>query len=165
MAENQPSNKEYYPTVSAIVVNNEKVLLVLSETLGLWLAPNTHIGVDETPLDAVYRQAKDDADLTQDDLTVVPVYTENLSIERDEQEGVTQSMPFDVDIHKVGSNGHYHVDSAYILLSDTDVISAGADRQVQWFDKTELEDLAITTEATKGRAKFAIEKIANSEAV
>lgn len=158
MVENQGLNREYYPTVSAVVVHENKVLLVMSEALGLWLAPNTHIGVDETPLDAVYRQIKDDADLEQDDLTLLPVYTENLSIERNEQEGFTQSMPFDVDIHKVGSNGHYHVDSAYILISDTDVVSAGSDHQVQWFDEEELDGLAVTTEATKGRAKFAIKK-------
>ena len=158
MAEIQTENIEYYPTVSGVIVHEDKVLLVLSETLGLWLAPNTHTGVNETPLDSLYRQIKDDADLELNDLTLLPVYTENLTIERDEQEGVTQSMPFDVDIHKVGSNGHHHVDSAYILVSDTGVVSPGSGRQVQWFDEDELDGLAITTEATKGRAKFALKK-------
>lgn len=155
----QPA-REHYPTVSAIIIHNNKVLLRRDEQRYNWLAPSTHIGIDETPINALFRQVRLETGLPQNNLTALLPYIDNLTLERDEAEGVTQPLPFDVDIHKVGQGNHYHVDSAYMLVSTTDELTPEADTppELQWFSEEELDDLMMTSKITVSRARYALAK-------
>lgn len=151
---------EYYPTVSAVIVHGDKVLLRRDEQHYNWLSPSTHIALDETPIDALFRHVRLETGLPQNNLTALLPYIDNLSLERDEKEGVTQPMPFDLDIHKVGQGNHFHVDSAYILVSNTDELTPEADTppELQWFTEEELTDLMMTSKATVSRALYALKR-------
>lgn len=160
--EQQPD--ELYPTVSAVIVHGDKVLLRRDQQIYSWLSPNTHIGIDETPLDALFRHVRAETGLRQDYLTVLATYADNMSLERDEAEGSTQPMPFDLDIHRVGQGNHVHVDSAYILVSTTDELTPEIDTppELQWFDADALGDLMLTTKITVSRALYALQKQADA---
>lgn len=152
--------RENYPTVSAIIIHDNKVLLRRDEQRYNWLTPNTHIGIEETPIEALFRQVRLETGLPQNNLTALLPYVDNLTLERDEAEGFTQPLPFDIDIHKVGQGNHYHVDTAYILVSTTDELTPEADSppDLQWFSEEELGDLMMTSKITISRARYALEK-------
>lgn len=159
MAESQKTEitREYYPTVSAVIIHGDKVLLRRDEKNYNWLSTNTHIGVDETPIDALFRQVRFETGLPQNNLTAMLPYIDNLSLERDEK-SATQPLPFDIDVHQVGTGNHFHVDSAYILISNTDELTPEADTppELQWFTREELEDLMMTSKVTVSRALYAL---------
>ncbi|MFZ1361216.1 MAG: NUDIX domain-containing protein [Candidatus Saccharimonadales bacterium] len=154
--ENQPVT-EYYPTVSAVIIHDSKVLLRRDEQSYNWVSPTTHIGVDETPIDALFRQIRLETGLPQNNLTGMLPYADNLSLERDEG-SVTQPMPFDVDIYQAGQGGHFHVDSAYIVATNTDELTPEADTPptLEWFTAEELGELLATTKTTVSRALYAL---------
>lgn len=152
--------REYYPTVTAVIIHKDKVLLRRDEKQFNWLSPSTHIGIDETPIDALFRHVRAETGLPQNNLVALLPYIDNLSIERDESESTTQPLPFDVDIHRVGQDKHFHVDSAYILVSNTDELTPEADTppELEWFSAEELEDLMLSSKATIGRAHYALKR-------
>ncbi len=162
MADQQEAEakREYYPTVSAVIIHNNKVLLRRDEQHYNWLSPNTHIGIDETPLDALFRQVRLETGLPQNNLVALLPYMDNLTLERDEAESTTQPLPFDLDIHQVGQGSHFHVDSAYILVTNTNELTPEADvpPELQWFSRDELEDLMMTSKATVSRALYALSR-------
>ena len=152
--------EEYYPTVSAVIIHEGKVLLRQDRQRSQWLTPSTHIAPNETPLDALFRHVRYETGLTQSYLTSFLPYADNLTLERDETEGITQPLPFDVNIHQAGQNGHYHVDSAYILISSTDELTPESDTpaDLQWFSKEELDELLLTPKITISQALYALSK-------
>lgn len=166
MADTEPHQNEFYPTVSAVIIYDNKVLLRRDQQRYSWLSPNTHIGIDETPLDALFRHVQAETGLRQDYLTILTTYADNMTLERDEAEGSTQPMPFDLDIHRVGQGNHVHVDSAYILVSATDELTPEVETppELQWFGVDELEALMLTTKITVSRALYALRKHAEEPA-
>lgn len=159
-AQQHVHEREYYPTVTAVIVHGDKVLFRRDQKQFDWLNPSTHIGIDETPIDALFRHVRTETGLPQNNLIALLPYVDNLSLERDDTESVTQPLPFDVDIHKVGQGKHYHVDSAYILISNTDELTPEADTppELQWFTAEELQDLMMTSKATISRALYALKR-------
>lgn len=164
MADTQKNEiqREFFPTVSAIIVHGDKVLLRRDKQRYNWLPVSSHIGVEETPIDALFRQVRFETGLPDSNVTLLLPYMDNLSLDRDEKESSTQPMPFDVDIFREGSGVHHHVDSAYILISNTDELTPEADTppELQWFTAEELEDLMMTSKATVSRALYALKRYA-----
>lgn len=115
-------NDQYDFTVSGVIIHKDKVLMVLHHKLQLWLSPGGHIELNETPLQALYREIEEETGLTKDQLTLITPYTDNLLFTRDEGRNSTEPIPFDIDIHPLGDEGHRHIDFGYILRSDTDEV-------------------------------------------
>lgn len=155
-----PAQDEFYPTVSAIIVHNDKVLLRRDQQRYNWLNPSTHIDLHETPLDALFRHIQMETGLRPQHLTVLVPYADNLSLEREDSEGYTKPMPFDVNIQREGSGNHMHVDSAYIVVSSTDELTPEIESppELQWFNTEQLEELMMTTKITVSRSVYALNK-------
>lgn len=160
MAATEQPQDELYPTVSAVLLYDNKVLLRRDQQVYSWLSPSTHIGIDETPLGALFRHVQTETGLRQEYLTVLATYADNMSLERDEAEGSTQPMPFDLDIHRMGQGNHVHIDSAYILVSTTDELTpeVEAPPELEWFDAEQLGELMLTSKITVSRALYALQK-------
>lgn len=154
------SNSEYDFTAAAMIVHGNKVLLLLHHKLQLWLPPAGHIELDETPVEALYREVEEETGLTKEHLTLVTPFKDNLAFERDS--GHTEPLPFDIEMHVVGnSGGHRHIDLCYILISDTDSVTMeeGKADQLQWFTIPEVEALSPMPRSIYSRAKYALEKV------
>lgn len=158
------AHNEFYPTVSAVIVHDGKVLLRRDQQRYSWLHPSTHIDLHETPLDALFRHVQQETGLRSQHLTNLVVYTDNLSLERDEAEGTTQPLPFDVNVQQEGNGTHFHVDSAYILVSNTNELIPESETppELQWFDTEQLEELMLTTKITVSRALYALTRHADN---
>lgn len=152
------TKNEYYPTVSPVLIYGDAVLLQYDEPHGQWLLPTTHIAIDETPMVALYRHVQILTGIAEQHLTTLVTYADNFSLERDDSEGVTQPLPFDLDIHAVGTNGHHHVDSAYALVSKTDELTPQTDEPIklQWFSGEDAAALIATTRITISRVQYAL---------
>lgn len=161
------SNSEYDFTISGIIIHEDKALMLLHHKVNFWLSPGGHIELDETPMQALYREIEEETGLSKDHLTLLNVYTENLTLEREEGRNSTEPMPFDIDIHPIGTEGHRHIDFGYILRSDTlDVHreSGGAER-LEWFTIDELKNLQPTTRSSISRTVYALERFGRLSAV
>ncbi len=162
MADTQETQteREFYPTVSAIIIHAGKVLLRRDQQRYNWLPVSTHIGINETPIDALFRQVHFETGLPHNNLTLLLPYMDNLSLKRDEKESTTQPLPFDVDIFREGNGVHHHVDFGYILVSNTNELTPEADTppELQWFTRDELEELMMTSKATVSRSLYALQR-------
>lgn len=152
------SDSEYDYTASAIIVHDGKVLLLNHHKLNMWLPPAGHIELDETPLEALFRETEEECGLTPDDLTLITPYSDNLRFARDDGKSHTQPMPFDIDVHSIGDSGHRHIDFAYILVSTKDSVTpeVGGSQDLRWHTLDEIRTLTNTPASTYSRAEYAL---------
>jgi 8-oxo-dGTP pyrophosphatase MutT (NUDIX family) len=125
-------------TVSVYIVHGDRVLLRKHEKYGFWLAPGGHIELDENPVEAVIREAKEEVGL---DITLVGT-TPQVS----EGEAYTELLPprF-MNIHKI-SETHRHNDLVYIARTESDEVKpSGEDisHDWKWLTRSELESNAL----------------------
>jgi len=155
------SNSEYDFTAAAMIVHKDKVLLLLHHKLQLWLPPAGHVELDETPVEALYREVTEETGLTKDHLTLVTPFKDNLEFERD-QTGRTEPLPFDIEMHVVGgTGGHRHIDLCYIFISDTGEVVREEEKadQLRWFTLAEVEQLSPMPRSIYSRANYALKKV------
>lgn len=152
------SDSEYDYTTSALIVYKNKVLLLFHHKLHLWLPPAGHVELSETPIETLYRETEEETCLTKEHLTLITPYTDNLHFERDTSTNQVQPMPFDIDVHTVNDGGHRHIDLAYILLSDTDIVrkEVNGAEQLEWFTLDEIKTLSPMPKKIYSHAEYAL---------
>lgn len=154
------ADSEYDYTASAIIVHDNKVLLLFHKKLQMWLPPAGHIELNETPIEALYREIEEETGLIQDHLTLVTPFTENMKLEHDPSRNTLLPMPFNINTHMVNRGGHQHIDFAYILLSDTDVVENEVDKAdaLKWFTSPEIAKLSPMPRLVHSHAEYALKK-------
>lgn len=154
-------DSEYDYTASAMIVHDDKVLLLFHHKMHIWLPPAGHIELDETPIDALYREVAEETGLTKDHLRLVLPFDDNLSLTRDPAQNTVLPVPFDIDTHTVTESGHRHIDFAYILLSDTTNVrpEEGGSDQLEWFTLEEINKLSPMPRKIYSQAEYALKKV------
>ncbi len=104
MTNKQP--KKHF-TASALIIKNNKVLLVHHKKLGVWLYPGGHVEDTETPDEALVREVKEETGL---DIEIIGEKDENLA-DQDNDVSVLYN-PYVVLCERVGN--HYHNDMVYL---------------------------------------------------
>lgn len=155
------SNSEYDFTVSALIVHDEKVLLLFHHKMHLWLPPAGHIGLNETPIEALYREIEEETGLTREHLAMILPYDENLKLKREKEQNVGLPVPFDMDIYTVNEEGHRHVDLSYIFMSDTNVVrrEEGGAEKLEWLALDEIKKLSPMPLKIFSQAEYAVQKV------
>jgi len=128
-------------TSSALIVDNNKVLLVYHKKLDVWLYPGGHIEQDENPDEALLREVKEETGL---DVEIVSSRDETLS---DKKADVTSlHIPYAVLCELVGN--HYHNDMIYlckITNNEGYKLKHNQDESngIGFFDKYEISNLRL----------------------
>jgi 8-oxo-dGTP pyrophosphatase MutT (NUDIX family) len=126
-------------TASVYIVYGKKVLLHMHKKLGIWLQPGGHIELDEDPIQAVMREAKEETGLD------IELVGQTLG-QFETKFGARELMPprhlnrhfFDE------ARTHEHVDMVYFARAGSDVaVPEEADGEVRWFTKEELTDPSL----------------------
>jgi ADP-ribose pyrophosphatase YjhB (NUDIX family) len=100
------SSKKKHFTASALVIDNNKVLLVYHKKLDVWLYPGGHVEDDENPDEALFREVREETGL---EVEIISHKDDNLS---DTKNNVSSlHLPYAVLCELVGD--HYHNDLIY----------------------------------------------------
>ena len=135
---NQKFKKHF--TASALIVQDNKVLLVFHKKLQVWLYPGGHIEDNETPDQAVVREVKEETGL---DIEIVGEKDENL---QDAGNDITPlRKPYVVLCELVGD--HYHNDLVYLCRPTASQMSVNYDKSesggMGFFSLKDLNDIPI----------------------
>ncbi len=130
-------------TVGSCIFHENLVLLILHKKLNMWLPVGGHIEKDETPDDAIIREAKEETNLDIS-LLHIPTIPQIGNVIRH------LATPFYVNIHNVGT--HNHVGFYYIsYVKDTSLLNINKDEvlDAKWFTQQEVIDSELITDEVK----------------
>ncbi|PLX21947.1 DNA mismatch repair protein MutT [Candidatus Parcubacteria bacterium] len=125
-------------TSSAIIVEQNKILLIFHKKLGVWLYPGGHIEEDEHPDEALLREVKEETGL---DVEIIENKDDSLS---NIGEDVTSlNIPYAVLCERV--NGHYHNDLIYLckLKNKSDFNKFESKEEIGFFSLEETGKLKL----------------------
>lgn len=150
------SDSEYDFTVTGSIVYNNTFLLIKHKSLPFWLPPGGHIELDETPIEALFKEIHEEAGIGREHLTLI----ETAASPTHESDG-SIPLPYDINIHPIGDKGHQHIDLGYLLVSDTDDVKPGIDesQEWKWLTRDELETFEPMMPNLKNRAIFALDYV------
>ncbi|MCD4803596.1 MAG: NUDIX hydrolase [Anaerolineales bacterium] len=140
---NKNKDLEKHFTASAIVINNErKVLLVYHKKLNVWLYPGGHIEPYETPDETVIREVKEETGL---DVEIVGKTDSSLS---DSKKDVSVlHNPYVILCERIlGVKEHYHIDMIYkctIIRESKLRYDKRESNGIGFFSQSEIQDLPL----------------------
>lgn len=124
-------------TAKTLIVHGDRVLLRKHDKYRIWLAVGGHIELDEDPVQAVIREAKEEVGLDIRLLGSARSFP-------DEPGKRDLIPPHFLNRHNINET-HEHVSLIYVAVSDSDkVVPSGDDRsdEWKWFNREELDDPA-----------------------
>ncbi len=143
-------------TVSGYLVHKNKTLLIKHKYLPIWTPPAGHIELDQTPVDALYTEIKEEAGIHSSNLEIVQTAPYSSNFKRGE--ATELPLPFDMEYHTITST-HQHINLAYIVKSSTDHVEPepGESNTFKWFSADELRDFKDTNDSIISSALYALE--------
>ena len=138
MSQNNELEKHF--TASALIIDNDKVLLLHHKKLGVWLYPGGHVEKNETPDQAVVREAKEETGL---DVEIISEKDNNLG---DINTDVSVLYnPYVILCELVGN--HYHNDIIYLCKISGDnrefKQGEGESKDIGFFSIDELNNIKL----------------------
>lgn len=143
-------------TVTAFIVHQNKVLLILHKKLGLWLPVGGHIELDEDPEEALLREVKEECGLD------VKIFGSKPEIMTDRTKFLY--TPAFLDIHKI-SDSHQHIGLQYFCTTESDEFTINHDEldDARWFSLDEIEASPDLIPEIKFYATEAIQRISENK--
>ena len=132
-------------TTSACIVDDDKVLLIYHKKHKLWLPVGGHIEENETPVQALKREVKEEAGL---DIEII-----ELIKHKSYPTAEILPAPFGISLHSVGD--HQHMDMRYICKIKGSKVLNGSE-ECKWFTLDEIRGLDNCPDEIKDFSKEAI---------
>jgi ADP-ribose pyrophosphatase YjhB (NUDIX family) len=147
---------QYDYTVSGYLVHGNKTLLIKHKYLPIWTAPSGHIELNETPIEALFKEIEEEAGVHRVNLELIETSTATKTMARGE-DNTYLPVPFDLEYHAIDST-HSHINMAYILKSSTNHVEpkVGESNTFKWFTIEELAKFGETRPAIINQAIYAI---------
>ncbi len=140
-------------TVATFIFYNHEVLLIHHKKLNMWLPVGGHIEKDETPDEAIMREAKEETnlDITLCNIPSLPILGKTIT---------HLAIPFYVNVHNVDSHNHvglYYV--SYAHNPETLCINKEEVLDVSWFTEQQVKDSGIISEEAKLLVELAFHEL------
>jgi len=129
-------------TVGVYIVNKGRVFLRKHDKYNIWLYPGGHIELDEDPIQAVIREAKEETGLD------IILWKGNQKFDFKDEESEELPPPITINRH-LTSPEHEHVNMSYFATSESDVIQPSPDEQQdnwKWCTKEDLETMDLRSD-------------------
>lgn len=139
--------------VAGYVVKDGKVLLIDHKKLGKWLPIGGHMEPNETPDQAMIREAKEEAGID------VEIISERYP--DDDPDVEMLSRPDHVQLERIAEKAgeeHQHIDFVYVCRARGKGNKHGGSEECRWFSKGELEADPKVPNNVKFFAKRAIDR-------
>lgn len=126
--------------VEVFIVHKDKVLLRMHDKLNIWMSIGGHIELDEDPVQAAYREVKEEVGM---DIHIAGV-AEGITDKEEKNRGYTYLIPPRyLGKHPV-SDTHTHIPFVYFATSDSDVVADSVldhekGVETRWFGREDLE--------------------------
>lgn len=149
--------------VCGYVVHNDKALLIKHKYLPIWTPPAGHIEIDQTPIEALYAEIREEAGIPAESLTLMPTKAYAADFERTPA-ATELPLPFDFEVHPI-VDGHRHINMSYVLQSNTNHVEPGQGESntFKWFTVDELHAFKDTNKSIISSAIFAIEHVRENQ--
>jgi len=136
-------------TVTAVLVRENKVLLLNHPTYDLWLAVGGHIDAGEDPTEALYREIKEE---TGYEPSEIEVFGTKPAIQFNDENGASFLVP-PTYISRHSAADREHVSFVYLVkvIADRDVSLSDEHTEARWLTEEELPGL---TPLLLDRVKF-----------
>ena len=142
-------------TVAGYIVHDNKTLLIKHKYLPIWTAPAGHVEINETPIEALFKEVREESGIDDTHLTLVETHAHTAILDRGEATYIP--LPFDLEVHSI-TDQHRHINSSYVLISDTDDVRPGDDESqtFRWFSVEDLQNFTETPARIIQAAIYAI---------
>ncbi|MDO8260842.1 MAG: NUDIX domain-containing protein [Candidatus Magasanikbacteria bacterium] len=134
------TNKIKHFTASALIIHDNKVLLIYHKKLDVWLYPGGHVEESENPDETLIREVKEETGL---DVEIVSNKDNSLANEKNDISSL--HIPFAILCELVGD--HYHNDLIYLCRIKEGEITvkhnAGESDNIGFFSYDEIADLKL----------------------
>jgi 8-oxo-dGTP pyrophosphatase MutT (NUDIX family) len=148
-------------TAGVYIVYQNKVLIRKHEKYGIWIHVGGHIELDEHPVEAAIREAKEEVGL---DVTI-PGYAglsanQTISTLGSAEPATRLPTPKHMNIHPINET-HQHLDLIFYATADTDaVVPENPDDEWVWLTKEEVATHPHLSPLTKEYALGALSELA-----
>ncbi len=127
-------------TVETFIVHKNKVLLRMHDKYYIWLSIGGHIELDEDPVQAVVREAREEVGLN------IKIAGSSPTLPDDKSGYQCLIAPRYLGSHNVNET-HKHIVFVYFAVSDSDAISQSSMEhermETRWVTREELEDMNL----------------------
>ncbi|MDE1852015.1 MAG: NUDIX domain-containing protein [Candidatus Micrarchaeota archaeon] len=127
-------------TATCVIVKDDKVLFVFHKKLNRWMPPGGHVELNETPIEAVQREALEETGFK---VRVIDTYGPE-KVVGDDAVGAEMIRPMVIMLETVNyqTGVHKHFDLIYLATVDgSENIKNEEDNEIGWFSRDELNDL------------------------
>lgn len=151
---------EFDFTVTGYLVHEDKTLLIKHKKLPLWVAPSGHVELNQSPIEALYAEIKEEAGIDESQLELVDTHPRPAQF-TPSATATSLPLPFDLEQHPVGDTAHQHINLSYVLKSRTNHVEPGPGESntFKWFTLDELREFGDTNDSVKSAASYAIEYV------
>lgn len=147
---------QYDLTVSGYLIHKDKTLLIKHKYLPIWTPPSGHVELDQTPIEALFMEIKEESGIDESHLTLIETQPHSNNFKRGQ--AVRLPLPFDLEHHAI-TDTHRHINLAYVVRTDTNDVQPGPGESntFKWFTATELREFTETNDSILSSALFALE--------
>ena len=154
---------EFDFTVAGYIVHDDKTLLIKHKYLPIWTSPSGHVEPNQTPIDALYAEIREEAGITREHLQLIETAPYPADRRTTPGGAMKLALPFDIEVHAI-TDTHSHTCLSYVLRSDTNNVEPGPGESntFKWLSLDELRTFTETNDSIRSAAIFAIEHAAKA---
>jgi ADP-ribose pyrophosphatase YjhB (NUDIX family) len=149
---------EFDFTVSGYLVHNDSTLLIKHKKLPIWTPPSGHVELNQSPIDALYMEIKEEAGIDESQLELIETHPRPKDFKTSDS-ATAMPLPFDLEHHPI-SDTHRHTNMSYALKCNTSHVEPGPGESntFKWFTVDELRSFGDTNSSIISSAIYAIER-------